>query len=231
MYPSSFSPGVQDVLSSYGRCTPRPEPGVKSGCSPFPVGGTLPRLCRRVPVPSRLFKKTRFSVHGNDFTGDLLLVRPHRAYTHVGLSRHAWSLACQHTSRSSSASRGCNQASLGGPPSAAKENRRSGTTHSPSTLGTMDEFTTRTLSVRPYALSRYRHVPLGTSRSRLWNTALENPLFQLEQFVWGRGTWAWNRESTRRARNYPVRRALPRLCHVACDSHWSLPKSSILCTR
>ena len=55
--PASFSPGLHDVLFNYGRCTPRPERGLKSGCSLFPVGRALPRLRLRVSVPSRLLTK------------------------------------------------------------------------------------------------------------------------------------------------------------------------------
>ena len=61
--PSSFSPGVRNAPFSHGRCNPRPERGLKSGCSLFPVGSALPRLCLRVPVPLRLLTKLPNSLY------------------------------------------------------------------------------------------------------------------------------------------------------------------------
>ena len=76
-----------------------------------------------------------------------------------------------------------------------------------------------------------RHVPLGTSRSWLWNMTPENPMFHLEQFVAARGTWAWNGESTQRTRDCPVGRALARLYHRAhAHLHSPSEKSNSLYT-
>ena len=87
MYPSSFSPRVQNVLFSYGRCTPPTRTGTKVrlftfSCRESPSTPAPPRS--RPITPSH--KIADFSVHGNDITGDLLLVVPYEALLVVRLS-------------------------------------------------------------------------------------------------------------------------------------------------